>query len=74
MEKIDKKLQEYVRNNIFPLYAKVDEGHNIENHILPVINQSINLAKELDDKNINFNMVFVVAAYHDIGLTKERYE
>ncbi len=72
MQRIDKNLQEYVRNNIFPLYAQVDEGHNLENHILPVINQSISLANVINDKSINFNMVFVIAAYHDIGLIKGR--
>lgn len=72
MKDIDKALEQYIINNIFPLYDKVDDGHNLKNHILPVINQSMGLAKKINDISINFNMVFVIAAYHDIGLIKGR--
>lgn len=72
MQSIDKSLEKYVRENIFPLYTNVDEGHNLGNHILPVIDQCIALAKTIDDDNINLNMIYVIAAYHDIGLLKGR--
>lgn len=72
MPDVYKDLEQYIINNIFPLYDKVDEGHNLNNHILPVIDQSIVLAKKINDSSINLNMVFVTAAYHDIGLIKGR--
>lgn len=72
MDKINQDLINYVEENIFPIYEKVDEGHNLNNHILPVITQSINLANELNDKTLNLNIVYTVAAYHDIGLIKGR--
>lgn len=65
-------LKEYIENAIFPLYEQVDEGHNLENHILPVINESMILAKRLKREEIDLNIVYTVAAYHDIGLIKGR--
>lgn len=70
MNSIDKKLRQYIKDNILPIYQHVDEGHNLENHIEPVINESLALASKLD--NINLNIVYVVAAYHDIGLIHGR--
>lgn len=72
MDKVNQELLDYIEKNIFPIYEKVDEGHNLKNHILPVINQSINLANKLNDKTLNINIVYAVAAYHDIGLIKGR--
>ena len=61
---INKKLKKYLEENIFPSYKKNDLGHNLD-HILYVINRSLKFAKEVD--NINYDMVYTVAAYHDIG-------
>lgn len=61
---INKKLQEYIENNIFPVYEKNDQGHNLE-HINYVINRSIRFADTIP--NINYNIVYTVATYHDIG-------
>lgn len=72
VNQINQDLKKYIEEKIFPIYEEVDEGHNLKNHILPVINQSIKLANSLNDKNLNMNIVYTVAAYHDIGLTKER--
>ena len=47
-----------------PLYEKNDRGHNLE-HINYVIRRSLLFAKEL--KNINFDMVYTIASFHDIG-------
>ena len=61
---VSKKLKEYIENNIFPEYEKNDQGHNLE-HIKYVINRSIKFADTVPD--INYNIVYTVAAYHDIG-------
>lgn len=62
--KLNKNLQNYIENNIFPSYEKNDLGHNLD-HIKYVIDRSLKFASTQDD--INYNMVYVIAAYHDIG-------
>ena len=62
--KISNTLEEYIKNNIFPIYNKNDQGHNLE-HIKYVINRSIKFANTIP--GINYNIVYTVAAYHDIG-------
>lgn len=58
------KLQEYIEKEILTIYQKNDEGHGID-HIQYVINRSLKFAEEIP--NINYDMVYAVAAYHDIG-------
>ena len=62
---INKELQEYIEKNILPEYNKNEKGHNID-HIKYVINRSIELVKE-NNLEVNINMVYTIAAYHDIG-------
>ena len=62
--KINNELKEYIENNIFPVYSKNDQGHNLD-HIKYVINRSIRFANTVPD--INYNIVYTVVAYHDIG-------
>lgn len=61
---IDNELKKYIEENVFPSYSKNDTGHNLE-HIKYVINRSLDFAKSIP--NINLNMVYTIAAYHDIG-------
>lgn len=61
---INKELKKYMEDNIFPSYEKNDLGHNLD-HIKYVIERSFKFAKTLD--NINYDMVYTIAAYHDIG-------
>lgn len=61
---VDLDLKNYIENNIFPEYQKNEEGHQID-HIKYVINRSFKFASTVP--NINCNMVYVIAAYHDIG-------
>lgn len=70
--KIDKSLKDYIEKNIFPIYTQVDNGHNLENHIIPVIDDSIELAKRIEANDINFNIVYTISAYHDTGLVRGR--
>lgn len=58
------ELQQYIEKNIFPIYTNNELGHNLD-HIKYVIKRSFNFANEID--GINYNMVYTIAAYHDIG-------
>lgn len=61
---INNELREYIEKNIFPIYNKNDQGHNL-NHIKYVINRSFKFANTVP--GINYNIVYTVAAYHDVG-------
>ncbi len=63
-KEINPKLKEYIEEYILPSYERNEEGHGI-NHIKYVIDRSFLFAHKID--NININMVYVIAAYHDIG-------
>lgn len=53
----------YIENNIFPLYEKNEKGHGIS-HVESVINKSLEISKNYD---VDENIVYAVAAYHDIA-------
>ncbi len=61
---INKEIVNYIQENVFPSYEKNDAGHGID-HIKYVINRSLKFAKNIED--INYDMIYVIAAYHDIG-------
>lgn len=65
---VSPKVKEYIEQNIFPLYNRNEEAHGI-NHIKTVIDRSIKFAKE---QNVNIDMAYVIAAYHDLGNYKDR--
>ena len=60
---INPELQDYIETEIFPLYERNESSHGIE-HIQTVINRSLHIAKEYE---VNKNMVYTVASYHDLG-------
>ena len=62
---INKELQKYIENNVFPEYDKNEKGHSID-HIKYVINRSFELVKE-NNLDVNLDAVYTIAAYHDIG-------
>ena len=61
---INENLKQYIENNILPIYDKNDLAHNID-HIYYVIERSFKFASKVE--NINYNMVYTIASYHDIG-------
>lgn len=64
---VNNKLINYIEENVFPLYDLNEKGHGID-HINYVIRRSIEFAKEAAKTNdINYDMVYVIAAYHDVG-------
>ena len=62
---INNELKNYIEKNIFPEYNKNEKGHGID-HIKYVIDRSFELVEE-NNLEVNPNMVYVIAAYHDIG-------
>lgn len=70
---INEDLKKYIEENIFPEYTKNDSGHNIK-HIQYVIDRSFKFADTVP--NVNYDIVYTVAAYHDIGhhIDSKRHE
>ena len=65
---VDESLKNYIEIHVLPLYDGFDAAHQ-RNHVDMVIAQSLEIAAHLD---VDLNMVYAVAAYHDTGLTAER--
>ena len=65
---MDKNLQSFIEKEIIPRYAEFDKAHR-ESHARSVIEQSMKLAPYYD---VNVNMVYIIAAYHDLGLQEDR--
>ena len=61
---LNKELVKYIEEVVFPKYELNDMGHDLS-HIKYVIDRSLKFASIAED--INLNMVYVIAAYHDIG-------
>ena len=61
---LNNEIVKYIEENIFPKYNKEDISHGI-NHIKYVIKRSLKFAEQVP--NINYDMVYVIAAYHDVG-------
>lgn len=64
VEDVEATLKSYIEEQILPSYKDYEASHNVE-HIETVIANSFDLIKDLD---VDVNMVYVVAAYHDIGI------
>ena len=62
------KLIEHIEGNILPLYDSFDKAHN-RVHAMTVISQSLQLAQHFD---VEREMVYTIAAYHDLGLSEGR--
>ena len=65
---MNKALKDYVEQVILPRYDHFDKAHR-RDHAQMVIDQSLELAKTLD---VDANMVYAIAAYHDTGLCEGR--
>jgi len=61
-------LVEFVETKILPQYADFDKAHNME-HVTRVIRRSLDLARKT---GADLNMVYTIAAYHDLGLSGPR--
>ncbi|MBR5158809.1 MAG: HD domain-containing protein [Bacteroidaceae bacterium] len=65
---MDKSLVEYVEGRIIPMYDGFDAGHGRE-HVNAVAQEALRLATFYD---VNEEMVYAAAAYHDTGLCVDR--
>ena len=61
-------LMEFIETQILPQYAQFDKAHNLE-HVTRVIRRSLDLACTT---GADANMVYVIAAYHDLGMSGPR--
>lgn len=61
-------LVEFVETQILPQYAQFDKAHNLE-HVTRVIRSSLALARST---GADIDMAYIVAAYHDLGLSGPR--
>lgn len=61
-------LVEFVETQILPQYANFDKAHNME-HVTRVIRRSLDLARQT---GADLDMAYVIAAYHDLGLSGPR--
>ena len=63
IKKVNPQIRHYIETEILPQYHSL-KGHT-DQHIKDVIRRSFQIAQNLD--GINLNMVYVIAAYHDLG-------
>lgn len=68
LDNVNQELVDYVERNIIPLYDHFDKAHR-RDHVQMVIRQSMELAGQLE---VDADMVYAIAAYHDVGLCEER--
>lgn len=61
-------LMEFIERNILPRYSAFDKAHQMQ-HVTQVIRSSIKLANQL---GADMDMVYTIAAYHDLGLEGPR--
>jgi uncharacterized protein len=61
---MNKNLKQYLNETVIPIYETFDEAHRPD-HIHTVLNRSLSIAKDYD---VDYDMVYVIAIYHDIGM------
>ena len=61
-------LVEFIETQILPKYADFDRAHNLE-HVTRVIRNALELVRTT---GADINMVYTIAAYHDLGMSGPR--
>lgn len=61
---MNRELKSYLNTHIITMYQSFDQAHQI-NHVKTVIRNAIKIAKDYD---VNQDMVYVIACFHDIGM------
>lgn len=64
MVMITRELQSYIERYIIPVYQTFDAAHQVD-HVEQVIQNSLDIAQLY---NVDLDIVYTIAAYHDIGL------
>ncbi len=65
---VKQEIKDYIESTVIPLYDNFDKAHQ-RDHVDYVIEQSLALAKHYD---VEEDMVYTIAAYHDTGLQVDR--
>ena len=65
---MNKELQQFITSEILPQYNHFDAAHQ-QDHAKKVMDESMALAANYD---IDTDMVYTIAAYHDLGLCEGR--
>ena len=65
---VNRELREYIEREIIPRYDGFDAAHR-RDHVMTVIEQSLALAEA---HNLDIDMAYAIAAYHDVGLVNGR--
>lgn len=70
-ERVNPELIKYITSNVFPRYEANGESHGIS-HITKVIQRSFEIGDEYEESHpdeppFNADMVYIIAAYHDLG-------
>ena len=68
MKPLDGNLVRYIEAEIIPRYGHFDKAHRVD-HVRTVIEESLRLASHYD---VDPDIVYTVAAYHDTGLAEGR--
>lgn len=63
MEKVSSEIRDYIEKIILPKYDGI--GGHTDQHIRQVIKRSLRFAEHIPD--VNTDMVYIIAAYHDLG-------
>ena len=66
--RVSPELRDYVQGSIIPRYQKFDKGHAVS-HVNMVIERALGLACRYD---VNPDMIYTAAAYHDLGVEEDR--
>lgn len=68
MDRIAKSLRQYIEAEIIPRYDTFDKAHR-RDHVETVIDQGLKLSDHYD---VDPNIIYAAAAYHDTGLVEGR--
>ena len=61
---MEKSLLTYLYQQIIPIYRHFDQAHQMD-HVEAIIINSLEIAKDYD---VDMDMVYVIACFHDIGI------
>jgi hypothetical protein len=69
---VDPELKAFVEAEIIPQYKNFGHSHGVE-HVTRVIANSMELARFImPSQALDMNMVYAIAAYHDLGMSGPR--
>lgn len=68
VQQVSLEIMEFIEHNILPKYTAFGKSHGLQ-HVNRVIKNSIELANYT---GADINMVYVIAAYHDLGMSGPR--